>query len=226
MFSAQAISRQRPSNRFAHRGVERTVLTAGAALGLLLAPLHVSRAQESIQESDQSGSTWAMRFTSGALVPVGKQRNSIKDAQVSAAQLAWRVGPSLSITGSFSWARSRVLNVVDRPKVDVFNSDLGVELRMDEWFPDRAVTFRPFAGAGAGVRTYNYRSRTVDASNHPAGYLAIGGDLGLGRVGVRLEARDYASRFTPLVGDHTSDMRNDVVISAGLHLKKRRAPQP
>lgn len=210
-------------SRAAQQRISRIVLTAGTALGILCVPLTPAGAQESNDSTAQSSRPWNLRFTSGALVATGAQRNSFKDAQLSAAGVSWHLRPSLAITGTFSWARSRVLDVADRGKVDVFNSDLGLEVETKEWSPSGPVRLRLFAAAGAGVRTYHYRTSAVDATNHPAGYLAVGSDVGVGRVGVRLEARDYLSRFTPLVGAGTSEMRNDVVITAGLHFKKRRA---
>ncbi len=203
----------------------RTVRHVATAFGLLLLPLHTSNAQETVQPSTPSARPWTVRFTSGALVATGAQRSAIKDAQLSAAGLSWRVRPSLAITGTFSWARSRALQAADRAKLDVFNSDVGLELETKEWSPGDAVRLRLFAGTGAGVRSYHYRTSAIHSTNHPAAYLAVGGDVGVGRVGVRLEARDYASRFTPMLGGGASATRNDLVISAGLHFKKRRAQQ-
>ena len=203
----------------------RTALVAATALGILAVPLHVTHAQESTSTQDQTERAWAIRFTSGALVPTGTQRNSFKDAQLSAAALSWRLSSSLAITGSFSWARSRVVDAVDRTKVDIFTSDLGMEVRTRELRSTHAINLRPFASAGGGVRTYNYRAAGIDATNHPAGFLAVGTDVGLGRAGVRLEVRDYVTRFAPQVGNATAEARNDVVMNVGLSLKKRRAPQ-
>jgi hypothetical protein len=165
--------------------------------------------------------TWELRVTSGAFLPTGNQRNSLKDAQVTAAQLSWVVRPSLAITGTFGWARSRDLTSAGAPKLDVFISDLGVEARPARWFAGRAVTFTPFAGLGAGARSYNYRKLNVDATNNLAAYGTVGGELGIGRVGLRLEARDYMTGFKPLVGAGKSDTRNDVVIMAALSFKRK-----
>lgn len=198
----------------------RTTMTVGA-LCLLAAPLHTSHAQSAAPHS----SAWELRFTSGALVPTGDQRNTLKDAQLSAAQLSWAVLPSLAITGTLGWARSRDIATVNTPKLDVFTSDLGVEARAAQLFAGHAVTFRPFVGAGAGARSYNYRKLDVDATNNLAGYGSVGGQLGMGRVGLRLEVRDYATGFKPLIGAGKSQARNDVVITAGLSYNKRRAAQ-
>ena len=75
---------------------------------LFVAPLHTSGAQSATPTSiAQPVSRWEMRFTSGALVSTGTQRSFVKDAQMSAAQLSWLVRPSLAVTGTFGWARSR-----------------------------------------------------------------------------------------------------------------------
>jgi hypothetical protein len=75
------------------------------------------------------------------------------------------------------------------------------------------------------VRSYNYRKLDVDATNTVAAYGSVGGELGVGRVGLRLEVRDYATGFKPLVGAGKSDMRNDVVIMAGLRFNRHRTAQ-
>jgi hypothetical protein len=203
------------------QGLTRAALIAVGTLGMLLSSTRTAVAQTSAPEARK----WELRVTSGALVPTGNQRNFLKDAQVTAAQLSWVVRPSLAITGTFGWARSRDIASVDTPKLDVFTSDVGVEVRPAQWFADGAVTFSPFAGLGAGARSYNYRKLDVDATNNLAGYGTVGGELGFGRVGLRLEARNYVTGFKPLVGGGKSDMRNDVVIMAGLRINRQRASQ-
>ncbi len=158
-------------------------------------------------------------------MPTGNQRTYLKNAQVTAAQVSWVVRPSVAITGTFGWARSRDLRATDTPKLDVFTSDLGLELRGARRFADRAVTFDPFVGLGAGARSYNYRTLDVDATNNLAAYGTVGGELGMGRVGVRLEVRDYATGFKPLVGAGKSDRRNDVVMMVGLRFNRHTASQ-
>lgn len=201
------------------RSLLRTAHVAGTTLALLLAPAYAASAQS----PDTQGRHWEFRVTGGALIATGDQRNDVKDAQMSAAQLSWLVRPSLAITGTLGWARSRDLASVGRPKLDVFTSDLGVEARPRTWFADRAVSFAPFVGAGAGARSYNYRKLDVAATNNLAGYGAVGGELGVGRVGVRVEARDYVSGFEPLTGIGASGTRNDVVFMVGLRLDRQRA---
>jgi hypothetical protein len=172
------------------------------------------------QLSAPQARTWELRVTSGAFVPTGNQRNFLKDAQVTAAQVSWVVRPSVAITGTFGWARSRDLATVDTPKLDVFTYDLGVEARPAQWFAGHAVTFSPFAGLGAGARSYNYRKLDVNATNNLAGFGSVGGELGIGRLGLRLEVRDYATGFKPLAAAGKSDTRNDVVMMAAVRFNR------
>lgn len=189
------------------------------ALGIALVSAHSAAGQTPPSE----GRTWELRVTSGAFVATGNHRNAVANAQATAAQVAWVVRPSLAVTGTFTWARSRDRGLVNTPKLDVFTSDVGVEARPTLWFAKRAVSLSPFAGVGAGMRSYNYRKLEVDATNNLAGYASVGGELGIGRVGLRLEVRDYATGFRPLVGAGRSDMRNDVVMMAGLRFNRQRA---
>ena len=206
---------QRPS-RVSRQDLTRVAFTAVGTLGMLLSATHTSRAQATTPQER----ALELRFTGGAFVPTGNQRTSLGNAHVTAAQLSWVLRPSLAITGTFGWARSRDLLSVTSPKLDVFTSDLGVEARPAQWFAGRAVTFSPFAGLGAGARSYNYRKLEVDATNNLAGYGAVGGELGVGRMGLRLEVRDYMTGFRPLVGGGKSDMRNDVVMMVGLRFNR------
>ena len=198
-----------------------TRIIAVGLLGIILSAPHIAAAQSVSGEPAKL----EFRVAGGGLVATGAQRNSLKDAQFTAAQLSWLVRPSLAITGTFGWARSRDVASVDSPKLDVFTSDLGIEARPTQWNLTRAVTFSPFIGVGAGARSYNYRNLNVDATNNLAGYVAVGGEVAVGRVGLRLEARDYATGFKPLVGAGTSATRNDVLIMAGLSFNRRRATQ-
>ena len=162
-------------------------------------------------------------MASGTLVPTGVEKDVIKSADLTAAQLSWMPRPSLAISGTFGWARSRDLGSVNTPKLDVFMSDVGVELRPAQWFAGRAVTFSPFGGLGAGVRSYNYRSIDADARHNASGYGTVGGEIGAGRVGLRLEARNYISGFKPLVGAGKTDTRNDIVFMVALRFSRHRA---
>ena len=199
-------------------------MSASALRSILVLGVVVS-ARTSLAQSPVVASTWEARVTSGAFVPTGDQRNSLKNGGTTAAQISWMVRPSVGITGTFAWSRSRDVGMVGQPKLDVFSSDLGVESRLGQLFGESAVTFSPFVGIGGGARSYNYRKQDQDATHNIAGYAAVGGEVGVRRVGIRVEARDYVSQFKPLVGPGQSSTRNDVVVMVGLRIKRQHASQ-
>ena len=162
---------------------------------------------------------WELRIPSGALIATGAQRDQIKNAQMTGLQLTRKLGSAFALTGTFGWARSRDLAAIDTPKLDVFTSDVGIETCFED-FAKGPVSFHTFAGIGGGARSYNYRSLDVDATSNLAGYVAAGGELGMGRVALRLEARDYATGFKPLASAGTSAARTDVVVMASLTFKR------
>ncbi|MEP6778458.1 MAG: hypothetical protein ABJC26_01110 [Gemmatimonadaceae bacterium] len=215
---SNATSARVPKN-VSRQTLVRTALTAFASLALIAGSARIGTAQDFAP----STKTWELRATSGAFITTGSQRNSLKNAQVTAAQLSWVVRPSLAVTGTFAWAASRDLGSIASDKLDVFTTDIGVEARSPSWFVGHSISFSPFAGAGAGVRSYNYRKLDVDAANNVAGYAAVGGELGIKRVAVRIEARDYATGFKPLIGVGKSDTRNDVVLMVALRFNRHSA---
>jgi hypothetical protein len=121
----------------------------------------------------------------------------------------------------FGWARSRDLATANTPKLDVFTYDIGAEARAPQMNASESVSFTPFAGIGAGARSYNYRKLDVDATHNLAAYASAGGELGMGRVHLRLEMRDYVAGFKPLNGLGTSATRNDVVALIGVRFATR-----
>jgi hypothetical protein len=121
------------------------------------------------------------------------------------------------------WARSRDVSIGDTPKLDVFTYDVGTELRAPRWNVSETVSIASFAGAGAGAggRSYNYRKLDVDATHNIAGYATVGTEVGIRKVHVRLEARDYLTGFKPLSGIGAGRTGNDVVVMAGLRIGSR-----
>lgn len=166
-------------------------------------------------------SSWELVVPSGTLVPTGAQRDAIKRANISAVQVMYVARPAIAITSTFGWARSRDLVIAERPKLDVFTYDVGAEVRAADWKKGASLTFTPFAGAGAGGRSYNHRKLDVDATHNLSAYASAGGELGYRRVRVRLEARDYVSTFKPLTGAGEVKTGNDVAVLLGLRLVSR-----
>jgi hypothetical protein len=155
----------------------------------------------------------------GAYIPTGEQRDVLRDAVHVGAQASYRLTRQLAVTGTFGWSPSKDRISAENESVDVFHYDVGVEGRAPSWLRGRAWDFTPFVGLGLGGRTYDYGERDVDALSRFAGYGALGAEFGVGRVGVRFEARDYLSRFTPSARRRDEDTRNDVTVAVGLTVR-------
>jgi hypothetical protein len=168
------------------------------------------------QQSVHAGTRGSIRPIVGAYVPTGDQRDFLKDAVIVGAQGSLNFGTNFAVTGSFGWSPSKDKVTPGDQKIDAYQYDLGLEVRTPDTYLG-GVT--PFVGAGIGGRTYNYRDLNVDAKTNFDGYGALGVDVGTGRVGVRIEARDYVSRFQPLTGGGETKTRNDIGIVAGLGVR-------
>lgn len=199
--------------------LSRSARSFAVAAVLLTVPV-AAEAQDAPRRAN-----WEVRVASGAFVGTGAQRESLKDGQLSSLQLSRLIRPQLALTGTLAWARSRDLASIDAPKLDVFSSDLGVEFRSAERGGDRAISLSTFAGIGGGARSYNHRALDLPATHNLAAYASVGGEVGMGRVALRLEARDYTSGFRPLVGAGRSVSRNDVVLMGALRFNRHRAPR-
>jgi hypothetical protein len=203
-------------------GIARIALLSVGAISILSATTRAANAQRTPEQSAERKPGWEFLVPTGAVVPMGGQRAAITRANLTAAQVSYVVRPALAVTATLGWARSRDIAAAGDPKLDLFTYDLGAEVRTPRWNVGHAMTFSPFAGAGAGARSYNYRRLDVDATHNVAVYGSAGGELGVDRVRVRLEVRDYVTGFKPLDGEGPTDARNDVVVMAGLRFARRQ----
>jgi hypothetical protein len=197
--------------------IQSVILAAVAGCTLAASNLSGQTAEPSQQTTSPKPARWELLVPSGALLPTGAQRDAIKRANITAVQLTYVARPMLAITSTFGWARSRDVAMSGAPRLDVFTYDLGAEIRAPRW----KKGFTPFAGAGAGGRSYNHRKLDVEATHNLAAYGSVGGELAIKRVAVRVEARDYVAGFKPLNGAGASRTGNDVVVMAGLRLLSR-----
>jgi hypothetical protein len=164
--------------------------------------------------AQQSASIWTkleLRPYGGAYIPTGDvHRKFAKDASVWGAQASWIFTPMIAVTGNFAWAPSENSDIIPADRLDVFQYDLGVEGRLPAMF----AGLGPFAGAGLGGRSYHLRN--VDTKTNVDGYFGLGADYGIGRSRLRLEGRDYISRFDSFDGVLQNGTRNDVTVTLGL----------
>jgi hypothetical protein len=194
---------------------------AAAAMSCTLVTTSLSAQTTEVPAAPAPASHWELIVPSGTLVPTGAQRDVIKRGGLTAVQVSYVPRPMLAVTTMVGWARSRDIALADDPKLDVFTYDVGAELRAPGMMTGKSVTFTPFAGAGAGGRSYNHRKLDLDATHTVAAYASVGGELGVRRVRVRLEARDYVSRLKPLAGGGSARTGNDVVVMVGLRYVRR-----
>ncbi len=193
--------------------------TAVVALAALMIGGTSSAAQE---PAAPAHGHWQLIVSSGRFIPTGAQRAAVERGKATVAQVSYALQEGLALTTSFGWARTRDVAGLDSPRLDMFTYDVGAEVRAGKWLDRGRLSFSPFAGAGAGGRTYDYRGLAVHATHNLAGYVSAGGELGIAhRVTLRLEARDYLTGFKPLNGGGATEARNDVTVMAGLRLGVR-----
>ena len=162
------------------------------------------------------GGSFELRPFVGAYIPTGDQRDLLKDAVLTGAQLSWRAIPALAITGSFGWSPTKDRVTPGNQTLDIYQYDVGAELRSASLYKGTLWDFSPFVGLGLGGRTYNYRDLDVDSKTNFDGYAALGGDIGFGPLGLRIEGRDYVSQFKPLTGSGDTKTRNDIGVTVGV----------
>ena len=199
----------------------RSAVIAAAVGCALITTSQLSAQGTEPQATSGKTERWELVVPGGAIVPTGVQRDAIKRGNLTAVQLTYVARPAFAVTSTFGWARSRDVATAGSPKLDMFTYDVGAEVRAPRWLSGKTVTFSPFAGVGAGGRSYNYRKLDVAATHNVAAYASAGGELGFRRVRVRLEARDYVTGFKPLDGVGGARTGNDVVVMAGLRLVSR-----
>jgi opacity protein-like surface antigen len=197
-----------PSNAAGSNRIALIVLFFGLAL--------IFGSVRLIAQDVHVGSRAAIRPFVGAYLPTGDQRDFVKEAVVVGAQASWTVNSNAALTTSFGWAPTKDKVSAGDQTVDQFQYDVGVEARAARLSTPKVT---PFIGAGIGGRTYSYRDLDVDSKSNFDGYGALGIDAGVGRVGIRIEGRDYLSRFQPLTGGGETKSRNDVTLAVGLGMR-------
>lgn len=138
------------------------------AVGALAATAHGAAAQ--------AGGRFELRPYVGAYIPTGDQRDFLKDAVLAGAELSVRVIPAVAITGNFAWAPSKDRITAGNQTLDIYQYDVGAELRPSPLLDGGVWQFTPFIGAGVGGRTYDYRDLNVGSKTNFDGYGALGGD--------------------------------------------------
>jgi hypothetical protein len=150
----------------------------------------------------------------GASVPTGGQRDLFKDAAMFGVQGALELRPTFHVLGTFSWVPAQNKYAAGDDNVSIFAYDAGIEKGLVQ--PLRSGwELRPFFGVGAGARTYSYASPALRDQTCVGGYGALGSELQLRRVALRLEARDNVFCYKSPVGGVESKTRSDFGFALG-----------
>ena len=158
-------------------------------------------------------STGELRPFAGVFLPVGAQEADFKSATMVGTQAAIEVNRHLHGVVSVGWTHGHN-RVLPEDVTYIWQYDVGAEVNAVSeigwgWY------FRPFVGAGAGGRTYDYRASDVKTASCTAGYASLGAELQHNIVAFRTEARDYLSCYqSPLTA--TKRTRNDIGLTVGL----------
>jgi len=191
-----------------------------ATVALVLATVVTTAGLAHAQSSIATKPGFELLVPSGTVVPTGAQGDDLKRANVTALQISYGLRPDLVLTSTVGWARTTPLGLGPEAKLDLLTYDAGVEYRMPRRRADRRINFKPFTGGGIGARTHSYRHVDVATTHNLATYASVGGELGLSRVRIRLEVRDYLTWVTRF-GTSGSTRRNDVAVLAGLRIALR-----
>jgi hypothetical protein len=174
------------------------------------------------QAQSPSQNAFQLRPLVGALIPTGDERNVLKNAVLVGGQGSYTLNSNFAVLGAFAWSPNEDQTTTARPKLDLYQYDLGLQGKLNDLTSGSAVSTRPYAIIGGGARTYNLRNVVnTSAQTNPLGYGAIGLDLDQagGPIGLRLEARDNVTAFKGLRGELADrKARNDLQFVAGLTL--------
>jgi hypothetical protein len=168
----------------------------------------------------QSQAIPEVRPVVGAFIPTGDDADVFDAAVLGGVQVAAEVADVLHVVGTFAFTGPGFDKMVaNSGHMHIYQVDAGGEFFKSVGFGSDWL-FRPFVGAGAGVRRYDPTAAGI-SKNYPAGYGSIGAEFQLNRIALRFEARDYLTRFKGLSGNDPASTRNDVALTAGMafHLR-------
>lgn len=158
------------------------------------------------------------RVIAGAYIPTGSQADLLKSTAVVGLQGGAELNRRLHVIATVVYATPKTKGLSYTNDVHIYQYDAGAELfhvysassETNHW------TFRPFAGAGVGARTYHPQHSDVKSSTDMTGYGSLGAELQHVNIALRLEARDYVTRFNGFNGELTAKTYNSLVVGGGL----------
>lgn len=165
--------------------------------------------------SQTPSSAFELRPFAGASLPTGAHRDLFKPAPIAGLEVAYQLQPNLHIVGAFGMMREHTRYTVSRNDGSRYSYDAGVELSIERQLAG-GWSMRPFAGLGAGGRTYTFQDQTLLRRTCAAGYGALGSEFRYGATALRFEARDNVFCYKSPTPDGASRTRNDVTLGLGV----------
>lgn len=158
------------------------------------------------------------RVIAGAYIPTGSQADLLKSSVALGMQGGVELNPMLHLVATVTYATPKTKGVAFTDDVHLYQYDAGAELFHVYSASGETIhwTFRPFLGAGVGARTYNPQHSDVKSTTDMAGYGSLGAELQHQNIAVRLEARDYVTRFNGFRSELKTKTSNSLVVGGGL----------
>lgn len=179
-----------------------------ASLAVLAVTVTAAPAQETVMRPE-------IRPFVGMYVPTGTQRDLFDDAAMYGIQAALELRPSFHLLGTFGYVPGQTKYTTLKNDVQILQYDVGFEFDLVRPLGDTWL-FKPFAGLGAGARTYLYDNDALKNRTCAAGYGALGMEFEINRAAIRLEGRDNVFCFRSALPNIKSKTRNDVGFALGL----------
>ena len=165
-----------------------------------------------------------IRPLAGSFLPTGDAKKSLASAALGGLQMSLSTSRHFALTVTVTAAPTTDPTIAGRPGVDIVMYDLGAEWRLGGGRRGGNPVVTSFVGAGFGSLAYEYSDSSSSSVSNRDGYVALGGELGVGVIGIRLEGRNYLSHVSALASPMTRKTRqNDVTVSLGLAFRLGRS---
>ncbi len=151
----------------------------------------------------------------GVLIATGDRRKEFKDATTAGVEGAYERSSRFHLVVSVAWTHGHAkFGSLNNDLTHVWHYDAGFEVNALRHV-DSTWLFRPFVGAGLGLRSYEYTATGMGSSMCNSGYGTAGAELQRHRIALRFEGRDYLSCFqSPITAEKRTV--NDIRLSFGI----------
>ena len=165
--------------------------------------------------AQEQRSTVEIRPFAGVYAPLGAQHDMFHNAPLFGLQGALEIRPNFHLVGELSWVPATLRIESTNDNAYVFSQALGIELDLVRELSSGWV-LKPFIGAGGGIRNFLYRADEFKSRGGPAGYAALGTEMQVGSIALRLEGRGHVFRYRSPVKGSDTVVRRDLTVQMGV----------